>query len=200
MTKWPRFGNCKTRLSKDIGKRNALIIQQKMLFHTLAVAKFLAKKDILEISIAINGIGFKKCKRWCIEQGIKNFSFQGKGCLGEKIKRQISIHGKSFDKLHKPSLIIIGTDLPNLCHLDILETISKLKKSDIVLGPANDGGYWLIAFSKKFISDNLYLPFINIPWSTNIVLERTIKNLINKDIKIDYLKSKVDIDTIQDLE
>ena len=46
MAKWPRFGSCKTRLSKDIGKRNALRIQNKMLNHTLSVSNYLKEQEI----------------------------------------------------------------------------------------------------------------------------------------------------------
>ena len=200
MAKWPRYGNCKTRLSKDIGKNNALRIQLKMLTHTFSVLRYLKINEIADILIATYGIGFNSSKRWCQEIGIKNFSFQGKGCLGEKMKRQIIKSQRNLRKNDERNLIFIGTDLPNLCHLDILETISKLKNSDIILGPSNDGGYWLIALSKRFISNNKFLPFINIKWSSENVLQKTIENLKQKKIKIDYLNTKIDIDTIYDID
>ena len=50
--------------------------------HTISVAKSLEKKGLIEISLAISGLGFKKSKRWSNELGIKNFNLQGRGCLG----------------------------------------------------------------------------------------------------------------------
>ena len=199
MTKWPRFGSCKTRLSKDIGKSNALKIQNKMLEHTLSVSNYLQKKEIAEISIAITGIGLKSSKRWCKYLGINNFYFQGNGCLGEKMKRQIFKSQRNSKNHQKKNIIFIGTDLPNLSHKDVVKTIYKLEKNDVVLGPSNDGGYWLIAFSQRFISKNNYLPFINIKWSNNDVLKKTIDNLSQQKIKIDFLDTKIDIDTISDI-
>tara|TARA_B100000674_G_scaffold47408_1_gene32741 strand:+ start:151 stop:762 length:612 start_codon:yes stop_codon:yes gene_type:complete len=199
MTKWPRFGSCKTRLSKDIGKSNALKIQNKMLEHTLSVSNYLQKKEIAEISIAITGIGLKSSKRWCKYLGINNFYFQGSGCLGEKMKRQIFKSQRNSKNHQKKNIIFIGTDLPNLSHKDVVKTIYKLEKNDVVLGPSNDGGYWLIAFSQRFISKNNYLPFINIKWSNNDVLKKTIDNLSQQKIKIDFLDTKIDIDTISDI-
>tara|TARA_B100000900_G_scaffold104664_1_gene86866 strand:- start:155 stop:766 length:612 start_codon:yes stop_codon:yes gene_type:complete len=200
MAKWPRFGFCKTRLSKDIGKRNALRIQNKLLNHTLSVSNYLKEQGLAEISIAITGIGLNSSKRWCKDLGINNFYFQGKGGLGEKMKRQILKSRRDSKNFHKKNIIFIGTDLPNLSHMDIVKTISKLESKDVILGPSNDGGYWLIAFSERFISKNNYLPFINIKWSSNDVLKKTIDNLSQKKIKIDFLDTKVDIDTVHDID
>ena len=199
MTKWPRYGHCKTRLSKDVGKKNALLIQIMMLQHTVSVAKSLLEKNILDISLAISGIGFKSSKRWCKQLGLKDFNLQGKGSLGERMRRQILKHQKhSFLNKERP-LIFIGTDLPNLCHLELIETISRLKSSQVVIGPSTDGGYWLIAFSAKILSNNLFLPFIDIKWSTSNVLQKTIDNLNKINLKVDYLNNKIDVDSIHDL-
>ena len=84
MAKWHGFGRCKTRLSKDIGKTNSAKIQSVMTKHTISVAKFLQENKIIDISIAISGLGKKNGRRWSKELGIKKFNLQGKGCLGEK--------------------------------------------------------------------------------------------------------------------
>ena len=199
MTKWPRYGHCKTRLAKNVGKKNALVIQIMMLQHTISVAKSLYEKNILDISLAISGIGSNSGKRWCQNLGIKDFNLQGNGSLGEKMRRQIIRYQKnSFLNKDRP-LIFIGTDLPTLCHIDLLDTIYKLKSSEIVIGPSNDGGYWLIAFSSTMLSHDLFHPFIDIQWSTSNVLQKTIDNLKKENIKIDYLNTKIDIDNIHDL-
>ncbi len=199
MAKWHAYGRCKTRLSKDIGKINSATIQKKMTEHTVSVAKSLEKSGLIDISLAISGLGLKKSKRWAKELGIKNSHLQGRGCLGEKMKRQILINKNS--SLKKPkNLIFIGTDLPDFCHMDLLNTLSKLKKNDLVLGPSNDGGYWLIAFSERLLSTNLYFPFIKIKWSKEDVLKQTINNFSSMDLKHDFLHRKIDIDTIIDIE
>ena len=200
MAKWPRFGNCKTRLSKDIGKNSALRIQNKMLTHTFSVSNYLKEQEVAEISIAITGIGLNSSKRWCKDLGLNHFYSQGKGCLGERMKRQIFKSRRNSRNHHKKNIIFIGTDLPNLSHMDIVKTISKLEEKDVILGPSNDGGYWLIAFSKRFITKNNYLPFINIKWSSSDVLKKTIDNLNQQKIKIDFLNTKIDIDTLHDID
>jgi len=200
MAKWHGFGRCKTRLSKDIGKSNSAKIQSVMTNHTISVAKSLQEIKLIDISIAISGLGQKNCRRWSKELGIENFNLQGKGCLGEKMKRQIMINKKLCTQKKIKNIIFIGTDLPDLCHLDLLNTINELKKSDLILGPSNDGGYWLIALSEKIISKHLNIPFINIRWSKENVMQNTIDNFAQTKLKYKFLDKKIDIDTIIDIE
>ena len=200
MAKWHGFGRCKTRLSKDIGKSNSAKIQSVMTKHTISVAKSLQKTKLIDISIAISGLGKKNCRRWSKQLGIKRFNLQGKGCLGEKMKRQIIINKKFCTQNKIKNIIFIGTDLPDLCHQDLLNTQSKLQNNDLILGPSNDGGYWLIGLSEKIISSHLYLPFINIEWGTENVLQKTIDNFASIKLKYEFLEKKIDIDTIFDIE
>jgi len=200
MAKWHGFGRCKTRLSKDIGKSNSAKVQSMMTKHTISVAKFLQEKKLIDISIAITGLGVGNCRKWSRELGIKKFNLQGKGCLGEKMKRQIIIN-KKFCVRHKiKNIIFIGTDLPDLCHQDLLNTLEELQQNDLILGPSNDGGYWLIGLSKKVISMHQFLPFINIKWGTENVLQNTIDNFASTKLKYKFLDKKIDIDTIFDIE
>ena len=200
MAKWHGFGRCKTRLSKDIGKRNSTKVQSVMTSHTISVAKSLQKFKLIDISIAISGLGKKNCRRWSRELGIKKFNLQGKGCLGENMKRQIIIN-KKFCARHKiKNIIFIGTDLPDLCHQDLINTLKDLQQNDLVLGPSNDGGYWLIGLSEKIISSHICLPFINIKWGTENVLQNTIDNFASIKLKYKLLDKKIDIDTIFDIE
>ena len=137
MAKWHGFGRCKTRLSKDIGKSNSAKVQSVMTKHTISVAKFLQENKLIDISIAISGLGIGNCKRWTRELGIKKFNLQGKGCLGEKMKRQIIINKKFCARKNIKNIIFIGTDLPDLCHLDLLNTLKELQQNDLVLGPVS---------------------------------------------------------------
>ena len=200
MTKWHGFGRCKTRLSKDIGKSNSAKIQSVITKHTISVAKSLQKTKLIDISIAISGLGEKNCRRWSKQLGIKRFNLQGKGCLGEKMKRQIIINKKFCTQNKIKNIIFIGTDLPDLCHQDLLSTQRKLQHNDLILGPSNDGGYWLIGLSEEIMSSHLYLPFINIKWGTENVLQKTIDNFASVKLKYEFLDKKIDIDTIFDIE
>ena len=200
MAKWHGFGRCKTRLAKDIGKFNATKVQSVMTNHTISVAKSLKQINLLDISIAISGLGGKNCRKWSRELGIKKFNLQGKGCLGEKLKRQIIINKKFCTRQKIKNIIFIGTDLPDLCHQDLINTLRDLQQNDLVLGPSNDGGYWLIGLSEKIMSSLIYLPFINIKWGTENVLQNTIDNYASTILTYKFLDKKIDVDTIIDIE
>ena len=200
MAKWHGYGRCKTRLAKDIGKINSAKIQSVMTNHTISVAKSLQKIKLIDISIAISGLGGKNCKRWSEKLGIKNFNLQGKGSLGERMKRQININKKFCTQNKIKNIIFIGTDLPDLCHLDLLNTLKELRENDLILGPSNDGGYWVIGLSAKIISKHLHLPFIKIRWSKENVLQNTIDNLASTKLRYKFLNTKIDIDNLLDIE
>jgi len=200
MAKWHGFGRCKTRLARDIGKSNSAKVQSVMTNHTISVAKYLQENNLIDMTIAISNLGRKNCRRWSKELGIENFSLQGKGCLGEKMKRQIITNKKFCTQNKIKNIIFIGTDLPDLCHLDLINTMRELKQNDLILGPSNDGGYWLIGLSAKIISKHLHLPFINIRWGKENVLQDTINNFSSKNLPYKFLDKKIDIDTIIDIE
>ena len=200
MAKWHGFGRCKTRLSKDIGKSNSARVQSMMTRHTVSIARSLEKKGLINISLATSGLGLKRSSEWSKELGIKNFNLQGRGCLGEKMKRQILINKKYCFRKKIHDIIFIGTDLPDLCHLDILNAIKELKQNDLILGPSNDGGYWLIAISEKLLSTHQNLPFINIKWGKDSVLQNTIDNFSSIELKYKFLQKKIDIDRLIDIE
>ena len=200
IAKWNAFGRCKTRLAKDIGKTNSAKVQSVMTKHTITVAKHLQKFKPIDVSIAVSGLGKKNCRKWSRKLGIKRFNLEGEGCLGEKMKRQIIINKKFCTENKIKNIIFIGTDLPDLCHIDLIDTISELKQTDLILGPTNDGGYWLIGLSEKIISKYLHLPFINIRWGGENVLQNTIDNFASIKLKYKLLDKKIDIDTISDIE
>ena len=116
------------------------------------------------------------------------------------MKRQIIINKKFCSQNNIKKIIFIGTDLPDLCHLDLLSTMEELKQNDLILGPSNDGGYWLIGLSAKILSKHIHLPFINIAWSKENVLQNTIDNFASTKLKYKFLDKKIDIDTITDIE
>jgi len=116
------------------------------------------------------------------------------------MKRQKIINKKFCTRQKIKNIIFIGTDLPDLCHQDLINTLKDLQQNDLVLGPSNDGGYWLIGLSEKIMSSQIYLPFINIKWSSENVLQNTINNFASTKLKYKLLDKKIDIDTITDIE
>jgi hypothetical protein len=90
-------------------------------------------------------------------------------------------------------VLIIGSDLWSLKSKDIDLSFKLLLTHDVVIGPAKDGGYYLLGL--KQLRKNI---FKNIPWSTDQVLSKTLNALEGNDVFL--LKEKNDIDILKDLE
>ncbi len=196
MSRWHARKRCKSRLAKDIGFDRAAAIQERLTNHTIKVAQSLEKKGLVEIQLAISGIGNNAANRFGDIKGIQNVINQKEGTLGLRMKHQIL---QAQKKNFKRESIVIGTDLPSLSKLDLLEALAALEENEMVLGPASDGGYWLIGFSKKIVAPLVTWPFSGIPWGTKEVLSTTIKRGLSQGIQIKLLRELNDLDNIEDL-
>lgn len=201
LTRWHSIFRCKSRLSREIGSSRAAKIQEKLTIHTINVAKKVEKDGIADIKVAIDGIGMNAAKKWAILNKIKSIEIQGPGNLGTKMKRQFlkTYTQKIINYKIRNPILLIGTDLPSISHLDIIQAIEILNHREMVLGPSADGGYWLIGLSSKLLNPLLWWPFSGISWGTNQVLQETIRLASLNQIDYQLLHTKNDLDTIKDL-
>lgn len=112
-------------------------------------------------------------------------------CLGAKLHNAFRDSFKSGAK----KTVIIGSDSPTLSSTVIREAINHLEHKDLVLGPADDGGYYLVGAKEpsKFL-------FEDIDWSTTSVLANTIKKAEQKKLKYFLLPEWYDVDDLQSLK
>ena len=89
-------------------------------------------------------------------------------------------------------IIIIGSDMYDLSKTDLENAFSCLEKNDLVIGPASDGGYYLLGMKELHP-----LVFKNKNWGTNTVLEDTMINLFNNSVC--KLQERNDIDVYEDI-
>jgi len=111
--------------------------------------------------------------------------------LGERL---IHAFGQAFGR-GAQKVVIIGSDSPNLPHNYIDQAFKALEEADVVLGPATDGGYYLIGLSRPCLK-----LFDDVSWSTDQVFERTAHNAQSQGYKLRILPTHYDIDTIEDLQ
>ncbi len=111
-------------------------------------------------------------------------------------KRMANAFDKIFSKGYQHALLI-GTDFPDLPESIVNEAFKSLDNNDAVIGPAVDGGYYLIGFNSS-----TFLPqiFDDMPWGTEDVFEITVKTFQNNKSKIHVLPKWRDIDTYEDLD
>jgi hypothetical protein len=108
------------------------------------------------------------------------------------------IHHARFGRHNKP-VIVIGTDLADLCQNDLLHAIQKLQNQPLVLGPSADGGYWLLGLAPDLTQRQLDALFTAVPWGSNKVLDITCTRARGLGITPHQLSMKNDIDCLADL-
>ena len=201
MTRWHAVYRCKSRLSKDIGGLKAAKIQEKLTKHTIKVAKRIQIEGLADVKVAIDGIGIEAAKKWALMNEIKKVDTQGSGNLGTKMKRQFlkTLAEKTISQKIPNSILLIGTDLPTISYFDLIQAIQILKSKEMVIGPSNDGGYWLIGLSSKLLNPLFTWPFSGINWGSDQVLKKTIRLATLNQIDYQLLQTKNDLDNIKDL-
>ena len=179
----PELGKVKTRLAATLGNENALIIYQELLRHTRKITEYLPVRKLLFYADEI-----QENDNWP-KENFERFQ-QAPGDLG--IKMQAAFMGAFA--LGAKHVILIGSDCYEMTSETILEAFEKLKTHDAVIGPAVDGGYYLIGFSRP---NNTV--FEDKTWSTNTVFKDTIQDLENYGFSYFSLPFLNDVDEEKDL-
>jgi len=181
-TRNPKLGKCKTRLAATLGDQAALDIYMILLRHTAEITKDLncSKEVYYSEEIPENDLWDKDNYAKQLQEG---------NDLGE---RMYNAFKSGFQKGYK-KIIIIGSDIYDLNSETIEAGFNSLENSDFVIGPAADGGYYLIGM--KTLNHEI---FLNKNWGTETVLEDTLSNLTHKEVQL--LQIKNDIDVYEDLK
>lgn len=174
--RWPEPGKVKSRLAKAMGDDRAACIYRRLLEHTIDVAR----ASDLPVELRVTGARPEQFKR-AFGPGI-SVCDQGKGDLGARLAR-----------VDAPA-IVIGSDLPALTPELLREAALLLGSHEVVIGPARDGGYWLIGLRKAcpWLFDEM-------AWSTPGVLPETLSRLRAREIEPELLPELADVDRAEDL-
>lgn len=184
--KFPHPGDVKTRLSKDIGPNHAAILYSMLVEEILHTIEGAAPYDIFYY--CDTNASIEDYESWI---SIKNIVFQSKGHLGEKIFNAFDdVFHRGYDRV-----VIIGTDCITLTKTDILSAFTYLQNTDVVIGPASDGGYYLLG-----LREATKALFEDISWSTRAVLPQTLKICEDCHYSVCQLDVKSDVDSIEDLK
>jgi hypothetical protein len=180
-TRNPELGKVKTRLAKSIGDEKALVVYKDLLQHTLDVTMEIACDKFVFYDTAI------------ISDDIWTNKFIKKIQQGEDLGIRMENAFLELFKMGYRKCVIVGSDLFDLKAQLIEDAFMKLSENDVVLGPAEDGGYYLLGLNQVHSAI-----FRNKNWGTETVFENTINDV--KNLKVHLLEMLNDIDTIEDLE
>ncbi len=181
-TRNPELGKVKTRLAASVGNKPALQIYKFLLNHTVSITKTIkATKQVYYSDI----IGRKDI--WDDKNYDKKLQIGAD--LGERMQNAFTEGFKNGFK----NIVIIGSDIFDLGSEDIEIAFSKLKSNQIVIGPAQDGGYYLLGMKEMH-------PFIfkNKKWGSNTVLGETLKDLSGSSVY--QLSVRNDVDVFEDIK
>lgn len=176
-TRNPELGKVKTRLAKTIGDESALNIYKFLLHHTEQIIRNIDCDKAVYYSVKIrnNDIWDKTVYQKHQQKG---------NDLG---KRMHNAFRDAFSKGYK-KVVIVGSDLYDLKAKDINKAFEQLSKCDVVIGPAADGGYYLLGM--KTMHSQI---FQNKDWGTSTVFQSTINNLQNENVFLLHELNDVDI-------
>lgn len=181
-TRNPELGKVKTRLAKSVGDESALKIYKFLLQHTVKITEKLNVDKYIYYSENIH-----RNDMW--NPDIFRKKLQNGNDLGERMQNAFSeILGMGYEKV-----LIVGSDIFELQQKDIEIAFESLETSQFVIGPAKDGGYYLLGI--KRMKPEI---FKNKNWGTNTVLEETLKDL--KEEKYILLPEMSDVDYYEDIK
>ncbi|MGB0880151.1 MAG: TIGR04282 family arsenosugar biosynthesis glycosyltransferase [Polaribacter sp.] len=181
-TRNPALGKVKTRLAKSVGNEIALDIYKFLLRKTKEITENLSCDKAVYYSVRIreNDIWDKNTYQ----------KYQQKGeDLGARMHNAFE---NSF-KVGYEKVLIVGSDLYDLTQKHINKAFKKLDTNDVVIGPAEDGGYYLLGMKK--LHANI---FKNKDWGTSSVRKDTLKDL--EKVNVYLLDELNDVDVIEDIE
>nr|WP_137677321.1 TIGR04282 family arsenosugar biosynthesis glycosyltransferase [Parerythrobacter lutipelagi] len=175
--RWPEPGKAKTRLIPGFGEEGAALIYTKLLAHTVEVAR----ASGIPFELRVTGAQPDVFKSGLGED--LNVVEQGDGDLTDKLSRVT------------PPALVIGSDCPGLTPAVLWAAHDTLATEDMVIGPASDGGYYLLGYNA-----DARFAFEDMEWSTDTVFEETLRRFIAQGIRPAVLPELSDIDTAADLE
>ena len=180
-TRNPELGKCKTRLAAKVGDESALDIYKFLLNHTVAITQNVnaAKQVWYSEEIWMNDIWDNAVYDKRLQQGTD---------LGVRMANAFQAgFASGFERV-----IVIGSDMYDLSEDDLEKAFTILKVKDFVIGPAEDGGYYLLGM-KAFNAE----VFKNKTWGTSSVLQNTLNDLKNENIEL--LEARNDVDVYEDI-
>ncbi|MBD2344454.1 TIGR04282 family arsenosugar biosynthesis glycosyltransferase [Anabaena subtropica] len=187
-TRYPEPGKTKTRLIPALGTLGAANLQREMTEYTISQVRELQKVVNVSVEVRFAGGDLQLMEEWLGCDLV--YQPQGNGDLGSRIER--SLYNAFQD--HAQQVVIIGTDCPGLNSRILAQAFAQKDTVDLILGPAIDGGYYLIGL-RRFIPEL----FVNIDWGTSQVLHQTVDIANRLNILYHHLSPLADVDRPEDL-
>ncbi|XP_064632014.1 uncharacterized protein LOC135490645 isoform X2 [Lineus longissimus] len=201
-TRYPEPGKCKTRLVPMLGEKGAARVQMLMTEHILGqVLELKNAKPDLHVVVYFSGTNEKTMHYW-IDRKYANHKLLLKPQRGDDLGEKLM--NACLDSFHSgvERLIIVGCDIPGINHGILEDAFSMLKwdDCDLVIGPAEDGGYYLLGTNRRIGVNTIESLFKGIEWGTSKVFEQQVEAAEFLGMKAAKLDQTLrDVDTPEDI-
>lgn len=194
MTRYPAPGQAKTRLAGALGEHGAAQVASDVALHCIHRMHAVSLSKAVRLEIRYTGGSASQMRSW-IGRRIP-MSAQSAGDLGSRLDQAMreALEGGA------PTAIAVGSDAPTLGGTQIRAALSALESNGVVLGPATDGGYYLVGVRADVARVALPALFdAGIPWGTDTVFADTVASLVRVGLTASTLETLPDIDRPEDV-
>lgn len=192
-TRYPKPGDTKTRLMAALGEQGAADLQRQMTEHLVGEARKLLAIHPVSIRICFDGSNEQRMRTWLGPEW--GYARQESGDIG---RRMAGAFASAF-RDGAERAVLVGTDVPGLTAPILYRAFRELESRDLVLGPAEDGGYYLIGLQRSAFERASTRLFSGVSWGTGEVLDQTLRATDGLDLSRGLIDHLVDVDRPGDL-
>ncbi len=194
-TRYPVPGQTKTRMIPHLGPEGAAALQRQMTEYILNEMTEAARDLSLAVEVHFSGGSLAQMQDWLGDRPMVTYHPQVAGTLGDRLIAAFrqSFNGDYFEA-GRPGAIAIGSDCPALGMEHLSAAVAALERVDVAIGPATDGGYYLIGLAQPQPA-----LFQTIDWGTERVLAQTLAAAAAQGLSIELLPPLTDVDLPEDL-
>lgn len=192
-TRYPKPGAAKTRLASALGDEGAAAVHKAMTEYVVDTAIQSSQRHGISVEVRYAGADVEAMRRWLGDHiFIKD---QGGGGLGERLVR--AFKGAFQEGMERA--IVIGSDCPSVTPSILQQAFNALDDHDVVVGPATDGGYYLIGMTSGASIRALPRLFQGPKWGTETVFDETLTIAAELEVSVYRLEPLSDVDRPEDL-
>jgi rSAM/selenodomain-associated transferase 2/rSAM/selenodomain-associated transferase 1 len=194
LTRFPRLGEVKTRLVPPLTAEEAVALHDRLSRQALRTARALVATGEARVEVRTDAAYALAGRDWLGARDV-GYRYQGDGDLGARLFFAFAEGFRGGTK----RVAVIGSDCPRLTTEHLRDALRRLAGVDVVLGPAADGGYYLVAIRREAHAVALNTLFVDVEWGSAQVLDQTVAICEANGLSYAFLGELPDVDRAEDL-
>jgi hypothetical protein len=193
MARYPRAGSVKTRLIPALGPEGAADLHRQLAAHCVARMRSLQESGEARAEVHVEGGSPGAQAAWLGDW--PRFVPQRRGDLGDRLRAALSGAFASG----APAALVVGSDCPGARATHVRSALAHLATHDVVIGPADDGGYWLLGVSADAAPRALAKLFDGVGWGGSEVFADTLRRADAASLSVAVADRLADVDRPEDV-